>query len=371
MLPSANAWAQALAAHLTFMLCALLPTSILLYHIVPGRARTLMGIVIALASGAGTPMVIEHFRASHSVSWMTAFLASTFGFHAFFKSLAAAFGSYPEGADANLGTWVLWFTSLPEPRFAKGKLLRAPGGSFSKRVLLFLLKALSLVVILSGLQNSPRGAPFGDDSTWARCMLNGGVHLWLVFLWAAFCLDVGNILVLLQGASADPGFRNPLLASRSFKEAWGERWNLPVHLFLKRSVYTPARSCGISRVPAALITFFCSGLLHEYNFSIHNHEAYQPGHATVFFMTMGMMMMMEDTVGRAVPAVVQRTWNALPDAMIAMLIQSTVLPFFTPLFSEAGSKLACSNLWQNLYRTSSATALSRGTPCDARLFRRL
>ena len=48
MLPSANAWAQALAAHLTFMLCALLPTSILLYHIVPGRARTLMGIVIAL-----------------------------------------------------------------------------------------------------------------------------------------------------------------------------------------------------------------------------------------------------------------------------------------------------------------------------------
>lgn len=334
VLPSSHAWAQALGAHLGLMLGALLPASLLLYVLPRNRIRMVVGVLIALAGGVGTPVLVAHFRTRHAVGWMTAFLASTFGFSCFFKSLAAAFDAHPEGADADLKTWVLWFTSLPEPEFAKGKLVRAPSGALTQRALLFLAKAISLFGLLSGLQNSPHGAhaPFSDDGGLTLRMLNGAAHLWLVFLWAAFCLDVGTLLVLLQGSMTAPGFRNPLLASRSFKEAWGERWNLPVHAMLKRSVYVPLRRRRVGPVSAAMLTFVGSGLLHEYNFSIHNHSAYQPGHATAFFVTMGAMMLAEGALGRAVPHWLARWYHALPDALVALFIQSTVLPIFTPLF---------------------------------------
>ena len=280
---------------------------------------------------------------------MSAFLASTFGFNAFFKGLAAAFGSHPEGADAHLATWILWFTSLPEPKFAKGKPLRAPHGELRRRLGLFSIKTAALFALLSLLHNSPHGvtAPFGADVGWPRHLLNGATHLWLVYLWAAFCLDVGTMLVLVQGATTDPGFRNPLLASRSFREAWSERWNLPVHAFLKRSCYLPARRRGVPAVPAALLTFLCSGLLHEYNFSIHNHAAYEPGRATAFFVAMGVMMLAE----RALPG-----WpRALPEPLIALLIQTTVLPCFTSLFFRS---------WIEAGMIASVTELMPHVRCD-------
>mmetsp|Transcript_27831 Transcript_27831/g.56002 ORF Transcript_27831/g.56002 Transcript_27831/m.56002 type:complete len:162 (-) Transcript_27831:60-545(-) len=138
---------------------------------------------------------------------------------------------------------------------------------------------------------------------------------------------------MLAGGTTEPAFANPLLASRSLREAWGERWNRPVHTFLKRSVYRPARRyLGISPLSAALLTFACSGLLHEYNFSLHNARSYRPGEATVFFVLMGGLMLAETALAPHCPQLLLQLLRALPSAVIAFTIQLAVLPLFSPLF---------------------------------------
>ena len=328
--PSASAWSVALAAHLGLLLLGLLPMGIALYF-VPRHIRTRFAVVIGFAAGVGTPLIVAQARQSHpeKVTWMVAFLASTFGFQSFFKSFATAFASYPEGADADLRTWLLWFTSLPEPLFAKGKPVQARG-ALLHRVLLFLVKGAALFVVLSALRHAEGYSPFE-----AHPLLNSLVHLWTIYLFAAFCLDVGSLLVLLQGVATEPGFSNPLLASRSLRENWGERWNRPVNTFLKRAVYVPARRRGYSAAAASLLTFLCSGLLHEYNFSLHNASAYQPGHASLFFITMGLLMIAEAALASRAPPLARRIFRALPSALVSLALLAPVLPFFGPLFMRS------------------------------------
>lgn len=65
-------------------------------------------------------------------------------------------------------------------------------------------------------------------------------------------------------------------------------------LFLKRTVYVRARKYGIGLFPAALLVFGGPGLLHEYNFFIHNSTAYEPGHAMLLFLYVGIHMIAEE-----------------------------------------------------------------------------
>lgn len=239
------------------------------------------------------------------------------------------------------------FTSLPEPCFeSSGKPRRPRLADGTWRALLLVLKLGCLGAVLSVVLRAPR--PFDERrhpkeaGGWPSSTLewlHPMAHLWLIYLWASSCLDISTLLVNSSGAATEPGFRNPLLASRSLREAWGDRWNRPVHVLLKRSVYVPARRRGLSATSAAIVTFFASGLLHEYNFSIHNASAYEPGRASLFFLLMGSLMLLEvaalPAFNKLLPRHARELFHATPSAIIALGLQVLVLPAFAPLFMRS------------------------------------
>ena len=66
------------------------------------------------------------------------------------------------------------------------------------------------------------------------------------------------------GCLPSPLFRNPLLASRSPRDFWAERWNLVVHGLLKRTVFKPLRHRGWGTAACAAAAFVASGAFHVY-----------------------------------------------------------------------------------------------------------
>ena len=345
--PSARGWALALATHLSLSVGVGATLGVLLFAM-PRRSRRAAGVGVGVGVGVAVPLLVwlGRRRAPTLVTWMGAFLASTFGFATFFKGMSVAFGTLPKGADADLPTFVQWWTSLPEPLFAEGRRVRAAPGALTERASLLVAKLVSLGALLSVLLSTrdrtlPLRLPDASPALarWLVAAVQAEAHLWAIYLWASSCLDIGTLLVLLGGGTTEPPFRNPLLASRSLREAWGERWNRPVHAFLKRAVYRPARSHGLPALPAALLTFAASGLLHEYNFFVHNHVGYAPGRASAFFVLMGVLMLVEgalcSSLGRRCPPRVCALAARLPSALIAVGLQLAVLPAFAPLFMRS------------------------------------
>ena len=227
--PSTLAWAHAFVTHLGLTIILGAPLGILLHRL---QQRLYAGVVIAIGVALAVPLAVSHIRVAHPgvVTWMTGFLCATFAFSVFFKSLAAAFATFPIGANADLRTWLTWFLSLPEPSFAKGKLRRAPAGEAGWRSLLLSAKLAALCLVLTLLVNAPSFEPFGSPADGVslpgralRHLLNGAdpylslfwyfiltahkliltlfiagaSHLWLVYLWASLCLDVGCLLTLV------------------------------------------------------------------------------------------------------------------------------------------------------------------------------
>ena len=362
---SLSAWAAALTVHLGLAIGCLHAMSLILWFLVPRRLWKRAGICFAIASSTGTLALVLYLREMSSdqkhveimdessrkntdmkLTWMAAFLASTFGFHSFFKNMAVSCISFPEGADKDLKTWILWYTSLPEPQFVKGNLVKSSATSTLHRVFIMLVKLGIMTVLLSTSPNHKENtvSPFiattgGNISNSVATIVNSYSQLWWLYLMASFCLDFGSLLVMMQGATTEPPFANPLLQSRSYREAWGERWNRPVHLFLKRSVYKPLRRTGVSPLGATILTFIASGLLHEYNFYCHNYKAYQFGRAMIFFCAMGILMILEEggngPNAAVFPSCLQRWVAAIPTPICAILLQSVVVPIFVPLFFQS------------------------------------
>ena len=363
--PSGRAWARALATHLCLMVCGVVPIATLLYHTSTRRTRrtrrtgALVALALALCALAAVPIAVAygHRHDPTNVTWMVAFLSATFGFATFFKCLTVALGAHPKGADTSLANWLHWMTSLPEPLFEDGKPVQRPTGQLTHRACLLGVKLLALGAVLSvvmswadadvtpaavvassrlsgrgQLPSPPLLTPPPLLHGWPMHLLRAELHLWIIYLFASLCLDIGSLLVLLSGHTTDPPFDNPLLASRSLGETWGSRWNRPVHEMLKRTVYKPARASGLSSRNAALATFLASGLLHEYNFAVHNQPAYVFGEGLAFFTLMGLMGVAEAQVARRLPP----RWSALlaraPAALIALGLQLMILPAFARLF---------------------------------------
>lgn len=366
--PSLHAWIYAISVHGACCLVGGVTCGIVLYHTVkkiPGEKRTsggsvdgmrsLLGLVVGAIAAAsvyiGRP-IIESYAPNTESAFLGSVFASTIGFATFFKSLNVAFGTYPEGADGDLLTWLLWFAMLPEPAFAKGKLSKASREEVTTKVREMLLKIIVLFFLLTILmQGSP---PYfqlrkEDDGIstfewfWA-IHINGFFHLWLLYAFFSFCLDFSMIMnfALSGGVRMEPAFCNPLLGSRSFKETWGTRWNRPVNLLLKRTVYIPALKSGFcNKVMATVLTFLASGLLHEYNFSIHNHRSYRPGEVTAFFILMGLVMVVESMVwNRCFPKWLQTRINRLPSAatasMLTMMAAGLAERYFLRSWLESG-----------------------------------
>jgi hypothetical protein len=123
---------------------------------------------------------------------------------------------------------------------------------------------------------------------------------------------------------------------------------LPLQNFLKRSVYIPARKGGCSRSSAAVLTFVASGLMHEYSFSIHNSAVYEPGKALVFFVLMGVMVLMEDYWLAATPDAFKQWAQRIPSPIIAStLLLLAAGPFelwFVRSWLEAGAMEAVAEM---------------------------
>jgi hypothetical protein len=95
---------------------------------------------------------------------------------------------------------------------------------------------------------------------------------WLSLMWminvplSTATQDVQDAVVTLttRGRYGVLSFHNLPFLSSSISEFWSRRYNNIMRTFLHDTVFTPARSCGISPTISAMITFAVSGLLHSY-----------------------------------------------------------------------------------------------------------
>mmetsp|Transcript_22453 Transcript_22453/g.53369 ORF Transcript_22453/g.53369 Transcript_22453/m.53369 type:complete len:421 (+) Transcript_22453:97-1359(+) len=401
--PSLSTWLYAISVHGGCTLLGGVPFGILLYHVLKKDAegqqanghakgysidtrRTFVGVAVGSGAAAsvyiGRPL-LESFSPNAETTFLGPLLASTFGFTTFFKSFNVAFGTYPEGADKDLQTWLMWYTMLPEPTFAKGKLSKVTRKEVIVKLRDFVSKIIALFLILTVLMRSP--PPYyqvmreeswspsshrGNESDggngfygWFLAVhVNGFFQLWLLYSVFSSFLDFSTITnyICTGGIRSEPGFCNPLLESRSYKETWGTRWNRPINTMLKRTVYIPALKSGLcNRNVAAALTFFASGLLHEYNFAIHNHRSlllssgYRRGEVTVFFILMGLLMIGESWVWtRIYPRWLQTMINHLPSAvtasMLTFMVAGLAQRYFLRAWLQSGFVEAVAHMFPHL-----------------------
>lgn len=394
--PDLGTWLYAISVHGGLCLVGGVSLGVLSYYYCRGRrAVSLILATFQAVSVALLSICYLQYRHPQEIlpfdyhPWIGPFLASTFGFATFFKLVNAGFQQFPAGADQDLTTWLLWFVLLPEPQFAKEKLIAMPlekgRQMLQRRLLSVLAKICGLFLLLTLLLWSSSNhqqadlsnkyqvqLPFPlDSSELAHTTVNGVLHIWFIYLFASFCLDFGLLantaltapLVSSSGSVGgsgsalivfQSGFHNPLLQSRSLKDAWGIRWNKPTQQLLQRTSYIPLRRQGFGRIVAAMCTFVTSGLLHEYNFGVHNHSGYQPGLATVFFVIMGAIMLAEQWVwDRLVPMSVKDIINRqVPSFLVSItLTLIAAVPFehyFITSWLDAGAVACAAQLFPHV-----------------------
>lgn len=360
--PSLHAWTYVLVV---FVVCIVGATisGILLYLVSSSpRFRKPLSVIVGILYAASVPLVgrpylEEYYPRDGSIAFMGLFVSSAFGFATFFRATNAGFGNFPEGADRDLQTWVLWVIATPEVEFTKGKLSKASTKEILTKIQLLFYKIFCMSIIVTiMLQHSSTGykLQLSQLPEWCSTHINGLIHIWMLYLFAAFCMDFSTLAntLTMGGMRYEPGFLNPLLKSRCLKEAWGSRWNLPVHVLLKRTVYVPARKQGIPKGVAAFLTFLASGLIHEYTFSIHNYASYVPYEAVTFFVLNGLLMLGESWIWRHSPLLIRTIIDALPSVVtatgIAFSLAGPFERYFIHGWLEAGFVEALAQLFPHL-----------------------
>ena len=379
--PSLQAWLWTASVHGGITLFVGVPLALVAYY---HRHRPWRLRIVALLLAMGIPWSLHAYQDKHGmdqVPWMCRFLINTFTFGVVLKLWNVSADQVPPQAYQSLHTFCQWFLVVPEP-----KLLLVDADEKDRRLDLAEIQAqwhsvcykivtatllLSLLLPwheqyyqinpLTFLEPDKATIPLTNNVAAAaaaavvQVVLNGFVHIWWMYIFLAFCLDVSSLLHAIVHGPVEKGFCNPLLASRSLRQAWGTRWNLPVQKHLHRTVYQPLRQeWGCSRVTAALGTFVGSGLLHEYNFWSHNYGAYRsPGAVTAFFVAMGILMLAEAYVwDHWCPQPVQKVIEWLPSPVIAvgltLLVSIPVEHYFVPTWLEAGMIESVSQLFPHI-----------------------
>ncbi|KAK3204423.1 hypothetical protein Dsin_018469 [Dipteronia sinensis] len=150
------------------------------------------------------------------------------------------------------------------------------------------------------------------------------IHLkFVMFLYSVYlyiCLETVLIITAvvaraLLGLELEPQFDQPYLAT-SLQDFWGRRWNLMVSSILRPTVYKPVTSnCSRwigkdwAQLPAIVVTFLVSGLMHEMVFYyIGRHRP--TWEVTCFFFLQGVCLAIEVLLKKAskrrLPAVVSK-----------------------------------------------------------------
>ena len=268
----------------------------------------------------------------------------------------------------SLQTWLVWFTCLPEPIILvkdEAKMLKnATWMDIQHRAYYLVLKIAGLSFLVSLLLHVQRQQQQGHHhnvvvvvevvyyNSFLQHRLLGLARVWFLYCWLALRLDASALIIMLfTGFKPHAGFCNPLLASRSMGECWSRRWNLPVARLLQRGIYKPVRlNLGWSRSASVLATFLASGLLHEYTFVVHNgHDHYQLGSASVFFVLMGSVLLVEHavlswTAGGRFERIVQRVPSPIIATIVTMLAAIPFEALFLQSWLDAGALEAVSEL---------------------------
>ncbi|KAJ8754856.1 hypothetical protein K2173_015368 [Erythroxylum novogranatense] len=129
------------------------------------------------------------------------------------------------------------------------------------------------------------------------------VHLYLELeIMLAICATPA---LGLFGFQLEPQFNEPYLTT-SLQDFWGRRWNLMVTSILRPTVYnpvrrffTPAVGQAYAALPAILLTFVVSGLIHEM-FWFYMTRVSPTWEVTWFFVLHGVCMNVEVVVKRMV-----------------------------------------------------------------------
>jgi hypothetical protein len=330
--PASTVWAQSFCA---FFVGAILQALLALVILLVPTSRRLQAGVISAVMCAAAPFMARPWLQEQGTTPVAWFIISSVGMNGFFKSLEAANGLFPCGSgglQAQLGC----FLAVPQERWAEGKKVKAAPGETQRQLRAFGGRLVSISLVYSFVLST--SFPYGES--WANWLIGCYAELWAVYLFLALLGDAGRLNSLLQGVSPEDIFLRPLIATRSFHEMWGTRWNLVVHSYLKGLVYRPLRRRGVSATVAALASFVASGLLHEYTFALHNASAYTFGKALLFFVSMGALMTAEQLVPYAAPEALQRAWAQVPAPLpaIALALLSCIPldPFYLRSWRESG-----------------------------------
>ena len=253
----------------------------------------------------------------------------------FFRIFEAAFGFVPKGADASVKKYVLYFASPAEIMFDE-KATRNDifHGSIA------VMKCAAVMSLLCTLLSPSGYTPFGEvmdfnEPISMRLLTKehiGNCFAMGFFFQSALALGgavFGSMVQIFTGYNVMQTMRNPLLEATSPRDFWSKRWNVLVHVVLKRAVYKPVRRYA-SALIASLAVFFASGLFHEW--MVHACFMYKRqsegvilGSNTAFFVwnfvVIACERMLVSTKG------VQYLKRVLPRFMVTVVIVMSSLPF--------------------------------------------
>ena len=162
--PSIQSWTYAVIVHGTCCIVGAVPLGILLFFVIRSTSPRLCRVVsVVVGTGAAllvpvTQSYIENHAPNENIRWVGPFLAATFGFSTFFKAINAGFDQFPQGADADLPTWLMWFVNLPEPEFTKGKMCTASKTFIRDKVKFFCLQDIESLCPFDHAKNNPRSS---------------------------------------------------------------------------------------------------------------------------------------------------------------------------------------------------------------------
>jgi hypothetical protein len=255
-----------------------------------------------------------------------------------FRTIEAAFGFVPKGADASFGLYCIYFASPAEILFEQ---------TVSRKEMIHsiigLIKCAMVISLLCSILSPSGYTPFGAteagefyEPITVEDYLNprhlGNCFATAFFFQSALAIGnsaFGNMVQLLTGYKVLQAMRNPMIEATSPSDFWGKRWNVLVHVVLKRGVYKPVRKYA-SALIASLAVFLASGLFHEWmvhGIFLYNRqsEGVILGSNTAFFVwnfvVIACERMLVATKG------VQTLRKVLPRFMVTVLIIMSSLPF--------------------------------------------
>lgn len=255
-----------------------------------------------------------------------------------FRTLEAAYGFVPKGADESFRLYCIYFTSpaeiLFEQRATRRDMIHSTIG---------VMKCAAVIATLCTILSPSGYTPFGAISAGefyepirVKNYFNpqhlGNCFAMAYFFQSALAVGnsaAGNLVQLVTGYKVLNTMKNPMLEATSPSDFWGRRWNVLVHVVLKRGVYKPVRTYA-SALIASLAVFVASGLFHEWMVHavfLYNRqsEGVVLGSNTAFFVWNFVVIACERML--VTTKVVQSLNEVLPRFVVTVMIIMSSLPF--------------------------------------------